>query len=242
VADNEATNDVSPVTTQRRNSRRAPGEGRRLLLEAAKELFGESGYARTTTRMISERAGVAEALLFRNFGSKAALFTEVTLGPFRQFIDDWKSRHADDGLADSPEQLLSELVGAFYDLFRDNSRLMITYIATSVFDPDVVGLEKAPLFMETIDTLARWSKRDLIEAHAFGPVDILVANRAYVGMLLSMALFEDWLVTEVGRLPTRDEIVAELSSLILYGVNRPRQPNPDHTNSEGQRLPAVQTD
>jgi hypothetical protein len=47
----------------------------------------------------------------------------------------------------------------------------------------------------------------LIEAQALGPVDILVANRAYVGMLMSMALFEDWLMTEVRRRPSRDEIV-----------------------------------
>ena len=242
MTDNAAPNDVAPDAKQSKNARRAPGEGRRLLLQAAKELFEESGYARATTRMIAERAGVAEALLFRNFGSKAALFTEVTLGPFRQFINDWKNKHANDDLLASPELLASELVGTFYDLFRDNRGLMITYIATSVFDPEVVGLEKAPLFMETIDTLARWSQKDLIEAHALGPVDILVANRAYVGMLMSMALFEDWLMTEVGQRPSRDEIVAELSRLILYGVNRPRDPVPDQTNQESRRLHAVQRD
>jgi len=221
VADNEVPNNVSLDTKQRRNARRAPGEGRRLLLQAARELFEESGYPRTTTRMIAERAGVAEALLFRNFGSKAALFTEVTLGPFREFISDWKSKHAIGWLAASPQQLSLELIGAFYDLFRDNRGLMITYIATSVFDPEVISLERAPLFTEAIDTLARWSEKDLIEAHALGPVDILVSNRAYVGMVMSMALFEDWLMTEVRRRPSRDEIVAELSQLILYGVNRP---------------------
>jgi AcrR family transcriptional regulator len=242
VVDSKATNEVATGAKQRRNARRAPGEGRRLLLEAAKELFEESGYARTTTRMIAERAGVAEALLFRNFGSKAALFTEVTLGPFKQFISDWKSERANDGLVAEREQLAYKLIGKFYDLFRDNRGLMITYIATSVFDPEIVNLEKAPLFMETIDTLARWSKKDLIEPGALEGIDVLVANRAAVGMLMSMALFEDWLLTEVGRRPSRDEIVAELSRLILYGVNRPRHPVPDQTNQEGLRLRPVQRD
>lgn len=242
MADNDVTQDVSPGNGPRRGARRAPGEGRRLLLQAARELFEESGYARTTTRMIAERAGVAEALLFRNFGSKAALFSEVTLGPFRQFISDWKSKHAEGLQPASPEQLAAELVGRFYDLFRDNRGLMITYIATSVFDPEVVGLERAPLFVETIDTIARWSQKDLIEAHALGPVDILVANRAYVGMLMSMALFEEWLMTEVGQRPSRDEIVAELSSLILYGVNRPRQSPSDQSSRGEDELPAAQSD
>ncbi|BBY12526.1 hypothetical protein MMARJ_32660 [Mycobacterium marseillense] len=182
--------------------------------------------------MIAERAGVAEALLFRNFGSKAALFTDVTLGPFKQFIDDWKSEHGDDQAGTPPEELAPELIGRFYDLFRDNRGLMITYIATSVFDPEVVSLEKAPLFMETIDTLARWSEKTFIDAGGVDQVDILVANRAYVGMLLSMALFEDWLMTKVGRRPSRDQIVAELSRLILYGMSRPGHPG-SHPAAQG---------
>jgi AcrR family transcriptional regulator len=228
VADNAAMDDAPPGAEPTRTTRRAPGEGRRLLLEAARELFEESGYARTTTRMIAERADVAEALLFRNFGSKAALFSEVTLGPLTKFISDWKSKRANDWQVASPEQLASELIGTFYDLFRDNRGLMITYIATSVFDREVVGLEEAPLFIEAIDTLARWSEKDFIEARALEPIDVLVANRAFVGMLMSMALFEDWLMpADHGRRPSRDEIIAELSQLILYGVTRPRHPVPD---------------
>jgi AcrR family transcriptional regulator len=215
-----------------------------LLLQAAKELFEESGYARTTTRMIAERADVAEALLFRNFGSKAALFSEVTLGPFTQFISDWKRKRADDWQVASPEQLASELIGTFYDLFRDNRGLMITYIATSVFDRDVVSLEEAPLFIEAIDTLARWAERDFIEARALEPIDVFVANRAFVGMVMSMALFEDWLMPAGhGRRPSRDEIIAELSQLILYGVTRQPHPVPDETNrSKAGVAASVQTD
>jgi len=231
VAQNAAPDDASPTREQTRQPRRAPGEGRRLLLQAAKEMFEESGYARTTTRMIAERADVAEALLFRNFGSKATLFSEVTLGPFTQFISDWKRKRANDWRVASPEQLASELIGTFYDLFRDNRGLMITYIATSVFDPEIVGIEEAPLFIEAIDTLARWSEKDFIEARALAPIDVFVANRAFVGMIMSMALFEDWLMpTNHGRRPSRDEIIAELSQLILYGVTRPRHPIPDGTS------------
>ncbi|SHN10258.1 TetR/AcrR family transcriptional regulator [Streptomyces yunnanensis] len=50
---------------------------RRLLLDAASELFAERGYERATVRDIAARAGVNQALLFRYFGSKKALFGEV---------------------------------------------------------------------------------------------------------------------------------------------------------------------
>ncbi|GGU61283.1 TetR family transcriptional regulator [Streptomyces albospinus] len=50
---------------------------RRLLLDAASDLFAERGYERATVRDIASRAGVNQALLFRYFGSKKALFGEV---------------------------------------------------------------------------------------------------------------------------------------------------------------------
>lgn len=45
-----------------------------LLLDAAKEVFGECGYADTTFKKISERAGVAFGLLTHHFGTKENLF------------------------------------------------------------------------------------------------------------------------------------------------------------------------
>ncbi|MEU6697187.1 helix-turn-helix domain-containing protein [Pseudonocardia sp. NPDC046786] len=50
---------------------------RRALLAAAADLFAEHGYDRTPVRAIAERAGVNQALLFRYFGSKDALFARV---------------------------------------------------------------------------------------------------------------------------------------------------------------------
>lgn len=52
-------------------------ETRRALLAAAGELFTSAGYDRTPVRGIAERAGVNQALLFRYFGNKEALFAQV---------------------------------------------------------------------------------------------------------------------------------------------------------------------
>ena len=55
-------------------------------------LFARQDYRSTTTKEISEAAGVAEHLLFRNFGSKAALFNEAVVVPFLQIIDGFSAR------------------------------------------------------------------------------------------------------------------------------------------------------
>lgn len=55
------------------------------LLEAARDLFAERGYEGATVRSIAARAGVNQALLFRYFGSKRGLLTEVVaLGGLEQ--------------------------------------------------------------------------------------------------------------------------------------------------------------
>ncbi|MCA1222065.1 TetR/AcrR family transcriptional regulator [Streptomyces sp. 8L] len=50
---------------------------RRALLDAAAELFFERGFNRTTVRDIADRAGANQSLIFRYFGSKAAVFEAV---------------------------------------------------------------------------------------------------------------------------------------------------------------------
>lgn len=62
-----------PHDTRPRNAAATRG----ALLEAARELFAAGGFERTTVRAVAERAGVNQALLFRYFGNKEALFAEA---------------------------------------------------------------------------------------------------------------------------------------------------------------------
>jgi len=50
---------------------------RQLILGAAKRCFARHGYAGTTTKSVAAAAAVSEALLFKHFPSKAALYAEI---------------------------------------------------------------------------------------------------------------------------------------------------------------------
>jgi AcrR family transcriptional regulator len=201
--------------------RRAPGEGRTLLLQAAREVFSEVGYTRASTRIIAERAGIAEALLFRNFGSKAALFEEAALSLFQEFVHDWKVRQRQIPPGASEEEIARALIGRFYDMLRANRGLVLTYIATSVFEPTVISIERAPLFLEAIDTLARWSATYFLEPRGLSSKNVRIQNRVTIGMVLSMAIFDDWLLPDDGDPPNRAEIIEEMTQVLLYGITRP---------------------
>jgi AcrR family transcriptional regulator len=52
-------------------------ERRKAIVEAAMPLFARKGFAGTTTKEIAEAAGVSEALLFKHFPTKDALYQDM---------------------------------------------------------------------------------------------------------------------------------------------------------------------
>ena len=69
---------------QEGRKRRTTAEVRAAITEAALTLFAERGYGGTSTRDITTRAGVAEPLLFRHFGSKSNLFEQAVIEQNRE--------------------------------------------------------------------------------------------------------------------------------------------------------------
>lgn len=61
--------------------RRDPEASRAAILDAAREVFSERGYARATVREIASRAGVTHGLVMRHFGSKERLLIAAVPGP-----------------------------------------------------------------------------------------------------------------------------------------------------------------
>jgi AcrR family transcriptional regulator len=55
----------------------ASEERHRMIVEAAMPLFAQNGFAATTTKEIAKAAGISEALLYKHFPSKEALFNEM---------------------------------------------------------------------------------------------------------------------------------------------------------------------
>lgn len=63
----------APMATNRLDGE----ERRKAIVNVAMPLFARKGFAGTTTKEIAEAAGVSEALVFKHFPSKAALYEEI---------------------------------------------------------------------------------------------------------------------------------------------------------------------
>jgi AcrR family transcriptional regulator len=65
-------------SSARVNSARMAGEERRLqILRVAMRLFSQRGFRGTTTKEIATTAGVSEAMVFRHFATKEALYSAI---------------------------------------------------------------------------------------------------------------------------------------------------------------------
>ncbi|MBE5106428.1 TetR/AcrR family transcriptional regulator [Bacillus thuringiensis] len=70
---------VSATNTDKRNERQM------RILEAAVDMFGEKGYASTSTSEIAKRAGVAEGTIFRYYKTKKDLLLAVVMPTLTKF-------------------------------------------------------------------------------------------------------------------------------------------------------------
>jgi AcrR family transcriptional regulator len=59
-------------------------ERQTAIIDAAQRVFVEKGFYRTTTRELAQAAGVSEALLFKHFPNKEALYAAIQMSCFKE--------------------------------------------------------------------------------------------------------------------------------------------------------------
>ncbi len=217
--------------------RRTPAVVRKLLLEAAGGVFAERGFSGATTREIADRAGVAEPLLFRHFGSKAKLFLEAVLSPFGEFVaEEIRTFEAQRAEPWSNEDLMRDFVARLYDVFSRDRRLAFGLMAASELDPEAAKLSLAlPGLAGHLDRLEQIG-REVALHHDMADVDVETTSRAVTAMVFAMAVFDRWFGPK-GRAgqARRDRIIDALTKVALYGVEYQAQAVRDG-KSRGKRL------
>lgn len=196
-------------------TRRPRGEPRRLLLDAARDLFASKDYRSTTTREIAQAAGVTEPLLFRHFGSKAALFREALVEPFTSFVDEFRRtwQSLDPGQT-GEEELARHFVGSLYDVFIRHQGLLVTLMASDALAEDEIVEAGIADVRRAITLLGQISAEGMI-LRSIGSTHPNLPAHSTVAMIAGMAALRS---TYFGsRPPSRKVIVEELTQASLHG-------------------------
>lgn len=96
-----------------KNKRISGADRRNSILEAACAVFAEHGYEGAKTQKIAAAAGVSEALLYRHFPSKLALYRVV----LRQFIREQNASFEEIGLPEPNTQSLVRTIKIFFQTY-----------------------------------------------------------------------------------------------------------------------------
>ena len=116
------------------------------ILNAARELFAEQGFERTTIRGVAAVAGVDPALVMQYYGSKEGLFAAAARW------SDTDQRVLRASLADLPDAALADLFSHFEDSAHRDS--MIALMRNCLTHPSAAAVMRDDVMCERRDALA----------------------------------------------------------------------------------------
>ena len=168
-----------------------PAGGRReQILQGALEIFPKKGFRGTTTREIAHRLGISEALMFKYFPSKEALYRAIfrkkTEGLENHFFFEEAIRAKDD------RQVFQSI--ASY-LLRKNTEDP-TFIRLALYSGlegqghDLFRILLKANVMEKTRILSRYIRRRIKEK-TFNKVPPLLAVQAFIGMVMDYAYLQE---------------------------------------------------
>ena len=202
---------------QGRRVRRGSAPG--LLEEAAREVFAERGYD-ATTREIAARAGVSHELIFRYFDSKEKLFFDAVVTPLMDAVSGLHQRWLDDPVLTTMDhdRMIRRFTTGFYEFMSANqpiARAMVHLFVSQSAEGAVERMRQrvsetlTPMVAPIDGYLAAEGLR-----HSSTALQLRLAM-LFVGVA---ATFLPNTYSTDGEVPSREEIVDELSTFITMGL------------------------
>lgn len=199
------------------------GDRRRQLLDAALELFSRKGFGGTTTKEIAAAAGVTEAIIFRHFPSKQALYTAVLdsktescdhhewMGEIQAHMD----RNDDAGV-------LRTLSAAILESYRTDARFerILLFAALEGHELGLAHHRKfaVPVFEMFRDYIARRQREGALRDYDAGTVIAAVA-----GMAQNYAIYTELFGFKQLRLDD-SEVIEIFTNIMMRGIRQSKAP------------------
>lgn len=191
------------------------------LIGAAAALFAAKGFNGTTTKDIARAAGISEALLYKHFPTKRALYGAI-LAEKAQYSE--LRAAVEEAARKQDDRRLFTLLASFR-IRKNADPTLLRLLLFSALE----GHEMSEMFFQQqyrvfYDLLAGYI-RQRIEDGAFRPVDPLLAARAFFGIIVHHRLLHDIFGVPMHR--THEDVVTEYVSVFLTGLQGTTAPAPN---------------
>ncbi len=195
-----------------KHSRPTSQERQAGLIAAASSLFAAKGFNGTTTKEIAKAAGVSEALVFKYFPTKRALYgaileEKITVNELLEAVEESAKKRDD-------RRVFTLIAG-----FRIRPQVDSTLLRLLLFSA-LEGHELSEMFFGKhhrvfYDHLATYIETRIAEG-AFRNLDPLLAARAFIGMVVHHRLLHEIFKVPMDR--SCNETVSTYVELFLTGL------------------------
>ena len=201
------------------------------ILDVAGRLFAQHGVNGVSIRKIAEEAGINHALIFRYFGSKDGLVTEI----LRRDLSSLKTMFS--VIPEQTSDALTNLRGLLLNFLNRNQDLVKLIVRSELdgLSPEVY-IDQSSERLATI--LAKWIES--LQTDKNRP-DAKIVSIVVIGTLISMVSVAPWLITSVGFPPDNfdkrtEDVIDVLIWMITQAIGVPAEAltpdqNPETTSS-----------
>jgi TetR/AcrR family transcriptional regulator len=189
---------------------------RRQLLDAALDLFASKGFGGTTTKQIAVKAGVTEAIIFRHFANKQALYSAVLdykheSGEVAALVAEWQIFMD----ANDDEGLFRAIISRVIDSYRRDTRVNRVLLFAAL-EGHQAGLEQHrqrsfPIYERLCQYIARRQGEGAVrQGHTGTMVAALFGSAAYYAQMTELFGF----ATDAND----PQVAEELLEILLKGI------------------------
>ncbi len=209
---------VTALAMKHSPRRMAAKDRKDQIAKIAAGLFSQKGFSGTTTKEIAESAGVSEAIIFRHFATKEALYSAILDLKVKQSIAQTKGRLVEAARRKDDQAFFGFLALQILEFYRDDPTFMKLLLFSAL-----EGHELSEMFFNSTardfkNLVSRYIKQRIADG-AFRKVDARLSARAFVGMVLYQAQIRVLYKTDDIKLSER-QLADRFVEMFLSGVRK----------------------
>jgi AcrR family transcriptional regulator len=198
---------------RRTKSLRSSGQERQAsIITAAASLFAAKGFQGTTTREIAKTAGISEALVFKHFPTKRALYAAILAekAHFSELLE-----AAEEAAKKKDDARLFTLLAGYRIRKGADPTLLRLLLFSALEKHELSEMFFRKQYRVFYDFLAGYIRRRIDDGE-FRAVDPLLAARAFFGIIVHHRLLHDIFGIPMHR--SYEDTVAEYVNVFLRGL------------------------